>query len=655
MASEIEPNQSDGAPGSQTVDAMCRQFVEQCGDGVFAVDGDGCITLWNPAMAGFFGVAGVDCVGRVARDVFTSVGVPEIDELLSPLGDGSAAVLRDFTRLDPEDDRIHVYEASCQRMVCTSGLKSWMVAFVRDVTNRIQVEQSLIDSEHEHRLRFMQSADAILVIGRNGRYIDANPAATLVTGYSREEILSMGVPDLSVPEERSAARERFQDLVATGVSRAERVIRRKDGSLLHVEAHAIALGDGRMQTTVRDISERKIAEERLHEAIQKLQFHIERMTFGYIVWTPDLRVSEWNAAAELIFGCSAQDALGRRWESFVPEPDRDRVGKVVGEFISAESSSHSLQQNVCCDGTIIKCEWFNTPLFDSSGKLTAIASMVQDVTERELAESQIRHAQKMESLGVLTRGIAHDFGNLLTVVIGNLRMLRKRAALSDERCLQHMDLVDEAAKKAADLTSHLLAFARTGAHKPEQLDLNDIVTRGMKLLRGSVADNIAIEVSLGESLPKLMVDRSQIEQVVLNLCLNAAEAMPGGGVISLETRMSHLSAEDRTRCVPPDNPKPGPRVELVVRDTGEGMDEITSHRIFEPFYTTKVQGHGLGLAAVLGILKQHEAHVMTRSVVGEGTAFHIYFPLELNERVVEAMKQVEIREDFDATGRPLKR
>lgn len=600
-------------------------FVDQAQEGMVVFDGDLRIRLWNAAMARMTGLTEKECIGKSAPDVFAAAGVAEAQDSLAKTlrGENDALVPLSFRSDDRPQARS--YEASYYPIGNgAEGAMAGMVV-VRDVTGRPGLEE-LTESERKHRLRFMHAADAILVIDRDGRYIDANPAASKLTGYSLEELLNLRVPALSLPEDRAGAKKRFGRLLGTGVSRRERVIQRKDGTHVHVEAHAMHLGDGTIQTTVRDITERKAAEEQLHQVLQRLRFHIERMPLAYIVWTTDMRVAEWNPACERIFGWTTEQATGKNWMELVPESAQPRVRKVVSELLAGDTSSQWVSENTRADGSIITCEWFNTPLRDSSGEIIGLASMVQDVTEREAAEVQLRHAQKLESLGTLTRGIAHDFGNLLMVVMGNLALLQNRSDVS-EAARENLSLIEEAATKASDLTAHLLAFARTGRHNPERADLNVIVTESLKLVRASLEPNVHVVVDLDKEIPKFQVDRSQIEQILLNLCLNAGQAMADGGTIRIETHHRQLTTKELKRCVPPENRRPGPRVVLVVRDTGNGMDETTVNRMFDPFFSTKIEGHGLGMAAVLGILKQHEAHVVIDSVPGEGTTFNIYFPV----------------------------
>lgn len=610
-----------------------RLFVDQAQEGMVVFDDELRIRVWNAAMVRMTGLAEDDCIGESAAEVFAAAGVAEAEDSMAKALRGESDTLVPLAFHTDDDQQAQSYEASYYPIAGgAEGTMAGMVV-IRDVTRRPGLEE-LTESERKHRLRFMHAADAILVIDRNGRYIDANPAASKLLGYSRDEFLNLSVPALSLPAERAGARKRFGKLLGTGVSRRERVIQRKDGTHVHVEAHAMHLGDGTIQTTVRDITERKEAEEHLHQVLQRLRFHIERMPLAYIVWTTDMRVAEWNPACERIFGWTAEKANGKNWMELVPESAEPQVRRVVSELLAGDTSSQWVSDNIRADGSIITCEWFNTPLRDSGGDIIGLASMVQDVTEREAAEVQLRQAQKLESLGTLTRGIAHDFGNLLMVVMGNLALLQNRPDVS-EAAREHLSLIEEAATKASDLTAHLLAFARTGRHNPERADLNNLVTESLKLVRASLAPNVRVTVDLDEEIPEFRVDRSQVEQVLLNLCLNAGQAMADGGTITIQTHHKQLTSKELRRCVPQENRRPGPRIALVVRDTGHGMDETTISRMFDPFFSTRIEGHGLGMAAVLGILKQHEAHIVTDSAPGKGTTFTIYFPIHLTRAATD--------------------
>lgn len=600
---------------------------------------------------------------------------------------------------------------------------------------------------------FENASDAVLVTDHEGRYISANKSACDLTGYSRDELLQMRVGDLVAESERGYAQERFELLKETGRTLKYRVLKRKDGSCVTVEAHATAVGDGMFQTALRDVSQRAATEdalrqsveaystladlcnaavvsagtdgrviswnpaaealfgytdaeavgmpitnlaplrlreahesgfrrhvenateqpfartiqvdclrkdgtevpvevsvavgwrakdqvvtavirdmsqqheivERLNDALQRLQFHVQRMPLAYLVWDSDFRAVEWNPAAERIFGYTRAEALGRSaYELIVPPDVEERVRRIWKNLLDGDDSSHSINENVRRDGSRVTCEWFNTPLRDSRGRIHGVASMAMDVSEREQMESQLRNAQKLESLGVLASGVAHDFNSSLMVILGNTTLLRSLPELP-ARAGEYIDLIENAGLRAGEFIRHLLAYARTGRHNPQPTDLNDVLNDAASFVRSALGVDHELVFDLEDKLPLILADRGQLEQIVLNLCLNAKQAQPERGPIEVTTRLGSLSAKRAVQCVP-SQVEPGKYVELVVCDKGCGMDAETTQRIFDPFFTTKADGHGLGLAAVLGILRAHGAVAFVESRVGKGTRFHLYFP-----------------------------
>lgn len=601
---------------------------------------------------------------------------------------------------------------------------------------------------------FENAPDAILIIDGDGRYIDANRAACELTGYTRQEILRMGVGDLVAASDRPLSARRFEILRKQGHSRAIRMVQRKNGTVVPVEVNSSTLYDGAFQATIRDVSEAVAAQaelersldaystlvdicgasviscgpdgrirswnvaarelfgytteeaigrsitlliparlrqehvagfarrieatslerfvrtlhtealrkdgsevpvnisvavghqgdermftavvwdvtqqrdlvEALNDALQQLRFHIDRMPLAYIVCDVDRKVVEWNPAAEHIFGYTKAEATRRHGYDLIFPPDAVATADAVWhKLIDGDTANHSINPNVRKDGTRLMCEWFNTALRDSAGHIRGVASMVMDVSEREATAAQMRDAQKLESLGVLARGIAHDFNSSLMVILGNTALLRAAKGHSS-RVVEHIDLIEAAGTRASELVKQLLTYARTGRHNPQPTDINAIIRDTIKLVRSSVGKNHDLELQLCDSTATVIADPSQVEQVLLNLCLNAKQAMPRSGKIVLETRLADLTPSELRRCVPYDA-NPGCYFEIVVRDTGDGMDADTISRMFDPFFSTKAEGHGLGMAAVLGILRQHNAVALIESEPGAGTQAHVYFPV----------------------------
>jgi len=505
---------------------------------------------------------------------------------------------------------------------------------VRNVSQRIAAQQELQRSFDAYCTLVDLCHAAVISAGRDGLIRSWNPAAETLFGYSTAQATGMSLARL-IPErmlrEHVAAYERR----ATSVSDKPFVrsfgveALRRDGVEVPVEV-SVAVGgsptDPIFTAVIRDMTEHRAVVEKLNDALQRLQFHMERMPLAYIVWDVNFRVVEWNRAAERIFGYSKAEAVGKHaYELVVPAEAVEAVDKVWADLLQGDISSHSTNANVRKDGSRLTCEWINTPLRDSAGRIRGVASMARDASEREAMEARIRDAERLESLGVLAGGVAHDFNSSLMVILGNAALLRSIKDIP-LRAAEHIELIEEAGSRANQLIKHLLAYARTGRHNPQPTDLNAMIQGSLTFLRSSLGKSCDLELKLAKQLDPIVADRSQLEQIIMNLCLNAKQAMPKGGIIVITTGRTTLTPRQAARCVPYDV-RPGDYVEMVVADTGCGMDDATRSRIFDPFYTTKPEGHGLGLAAVLGILRQHLAAAWVESEVGKGTKMHIYFPI----------------------------
>jgi len=387
------------------------------------------------------------------------------------------------------------------------------------------------------------------------------------------------------------------------------------------------------QCTVVLLNSQRI--EALRDAHQRLSFHVNRMPLAYIVWDKDFRVLEWNPAAERIFGWSPDEALGKHPCGFiVPEEERPRIRRLWSKLSEGDDSNLSITPNIRKDGKNVDCEWFSTPLRDASGNVSGILSMVHDITEKTQLERQLQTAQRMEAVGTLAGGIAHDFNNVLTGILGYGELLRARVA-GDPQALADLDEISRAAERAATLTRQLLTFARRQVVEPVNLDLRDVVKDMMRFFVKIAGEQIDVKTFLAEDLPTIRADRGQIEQVLMNLIVNARDAMAGGGQLLVETGGVILEEEytQEHRYM-----KKGSYALLVVSDTGIGMDEATRKRVFEPFFTTKAQGKGtgLGLSVVYGIVKRHSGAIHLYSEPGKGTTIKVYFP------AIEAPPDVKI-------------
>lgn len=505
---------------------------------------------------------------------------------------------------------------------------------IRDISDRVHEHKKLQRSLDDFTTLVELCGAAVLSANAKGCITSWNPAAETLFGYKESEIVGQSIltliPQRLQNDHSSAFKKRIEgDQTQSFTSTLHTKAILKNKTEIPVElliAGGLHDHEYVLTAVIRDIGEHTDVVEKLNDALQVLRFHINRMPLAYIVWDTKFRVTEWNLTAERIFGYSKAEAIGRHAYDLIVPPDMTAtIDDIWSHLLEGDNSDHSINENIRKDGSRVVCEWFNTHLLDSSGNVRGVASMAMDVTIREEIEARIRETQKMESLGVLASGVAHDFNSSLMVILGNSTLLKTVKGLP-KQAHEYLETIDKAGLRANELIKHLLAYARTGRHNPQQTNLNDVINDILKLLTSTMGKMYPLDINLADQLPSIFADRSQIEQIVMNLCINAQQASKKQSTIHINTKRVTLSANRTAQCIPYDA-KSGDYIELCVKDEGCGMDKATISRIFDPFFTTKVDGHGLGLAAVLGILRQHLAVAFVDSKVGQGTNFHIYFPV----------------------------
>ena len=338
----------------------------------------------------------------------------------------------------------------------------------------------------------------------------------------------------------------------------------------------------------------------------------------------DGTIRTWNRAAERIFGYTAAEMVGNSVFRLIPPELHEEEHTLLARIRAGEHIAHYETMRVRKDGQRILVSLTLSPLVDSEGRLIGASTIKRDVTAQRAMENQLQQAQRMESVGRLAGGIAHDFNNLLTVINGLSIMTAQRLPEgSPER--QNLDQVVRAAERAAALTQQLLTFSRRQVAEVRMLDLNDLVTGLESLLRRLIGEHITLQVTRTHDLGRIRGNQAQLEQVLMNLALNARDAMPRGGLLSVATRnveVTDLMGREQLRLTP------GPYVMLSVSDTGVGMDAVTQANIFEPFFTTKSpgEGTGLGLSTVYAIVQQSGGAIYVYSEPDVGSTFKVYFP-----------------------------
>ncbi len=377
---------------------------------------------------------------------------------------------------------------------------------------------------------------------------------------------------------------------------------------------------------------RERAERALREANEHLAAVIQSSPLAIYTLDPTSTVQTWNRAAEALYGWQAEEVIGRPLPTIAQDLEdhrrlRDRV--LRGEALRGVEVTRRRK-----DGTLVNISLSVAPLHDAAGRVTGMLSLAADITEMRQLEVQYRQAQKMEAVGRLAGGIAHDFNNLLTAIIGTTALVLEDLGL-ESRARLDIQEIEKAAKRAAGLTRQLLIFSRQQVLEPRALDLNALVANLEKMLHRLIGEDIELRTKPAAALGAVRADPGQLEQAIMNLVVNARDAMPKGGRLTIETADVELGRSYVAAHVPT---QPGPYVLLAISDTGVGMDGATKARLFEPFFTTKEPGRGtgLGLATVYGIVKQSGGYVWAYSELGHGTTFKIYLP-----RVAETAESPE--------------
>ncbi|MEW6741410.1 MAG: PAS domain S-box protein [Planctomycetota bacterium] len=497
--------------------------------------------------------------------------------------------------------------------------------------------------QRRYRATFEHAPVGIVESTLDGRFVRVNKRFCDIFGYSRKELLARDFRSITHPDDLAISIEVTRQVAAgnRATQSLEKRYIRKDGTLVWGRVTLSLLRDdaGRpdaIVAIVEDISQRKQAEDALRASEERYRNVYDTAPLAFVVWDLEHRVTGWNNRAEEIFGWSRDEILGRNFFEFlIPEQARARVESVVSAIRRGEVERNVVNDNLTKSGEILTCQWNNSILYDSAGQPAGVMSLALDITahkraeeERQRLEAQLRRAQKMEAVGQFAGGVAHDFNNILTTILGHAELLRAELARlqgAGSPVPDSLQDIERSAQRAATLTRQLLVFSRRQVTQPEVLDLNDILRRMERLFQRVLSEDIRLTTMVASDLHRVVADSGQIEQVITNLVVNARDAMPRGGQLTLETRNVTL---DDAYVATHGDARPGPHVVLAVSDTGEGMDAKTLEHMFEPFFTTKPvgEGTGLGLATAYGIVKQAGGHITVYSEPGRGSTFRVYLP-----------------------------
>jgi len=546
--------------------------------------------------------------------------------------------------LTDKNDEIDALADALNKMMNTIGC---------DFTKRKQAEETIRESEKKYRTILESMQESYFEIDLKGNYTFFNDSLCEDHGYSRQELMGMNYKAYTTPETAKRAYQFFNEIYRTGRPKRslDHVIIRKDGSrrIIDMSISLMLSPSGEpigFWGVGRDVTERIEAEQALKKSEERYRTILDTMEEGY--FEDDLKgtLTFINDAGCRLMGYDRDELIGMTYRNYSSPETARHMYEVYHRIFESGNPEFMMDYEIIRkDGSVRTHQANSTILRDHAGRPKGFRVLARDITERKRAEdekakleAQLLQAQKMESVGRLAGGVAHDFNNMLSVILGYTELIKLRLE-PDNPLLHDLMEIERAAGRSKDITAQLLAFSRKQIISPRPMNLNDLISSTQKTLARLIGEDIDLRFYPGEGLWSIRFDLSQMEQILVNLAVNARDAMPHGGKLTVETA-NILMNEDYCRVHL--GSTPGPYVLLAVSDNGSGMDKETLQNVFEPFFTTKEigKGTGLGLATVYGIVQQNNGFINVYSEQGQGTTFKIYLPrsmdgVEVSEEILE--------------------
>jgi len=604
---------------------------------LFRVTPAGLLRQVNPAfVACLHGASPESLLGTPARDLHVDLADrTRWDTLVRAQGVGPAFE----TQLRRQDGTTFCARETVRAVRDPTGEVVLFEGLIEDVDAATCFEQRLQASELRYRRLFETAQDGILILDAEAAAIvDVNPFLCALLGLSREEILGRKLWEIGPFKDIPASRANFRELQTMEHIRYEDLpLETARGDSITVEFVSNvyrAGGKTVIQCNVRDIT------ERVHATAARavLSHAVEQAGESIVITDSRGAIVYVNPAFERVSGWPSAEALGKNPNILKSGKQGDAFYRGMWQTLARGEVWTGLIVNRRKDGTLFEEDATISPVRDAVGLVVNYVAVKRDVTKETRLERQLLQSQKMEAVGRLAGGVAHDFNNLIGVIKGYGELVHSRLG-SEHPLREKMEHLLKAADRAAGLTRQLLAFGRRQVLLPTVLEVGAVVLEMEKMLRRLIGEDLELVTRLAPDVGRVRADAGQIEQVLMNLAVNARDAMPDGGRITIEARNVDLDADYAAAHVPV---RPGPYVMLAMSDTGSGMNAATQARIFEPFFSTKGvgKGTGLGLSTVYGIIKQSGGYVWVTSEVGLGTTFEIYFP-RVDELAVPAQPEAQ--------------
>ena len=632
-----------------------KQVANSIGEWVWEVDVDGLYTYSSPGLEKIVGYKPEEVVGKMH---FYDLFIPEKKEELKKAAFEVFAMKESFKGfVNPnlhKNGTLVILETSGAPILDEQGRLLGYCGGDTDITERKRAEEALKESERKFRAIFDSTSDGMFLLDlETKKFVMCNEMCSKMLGFTQEEFLNLGIADIHPSEDLPFIFKHIGKVLEgnPGV-RADIRFRRKDGTVFFTDlSPSLMTADERKFALVvfKDITDRKQAEAILRESEERFRVVFERAGVGIALVDSTGYTLKSNPAIQNMLGYSADELAKMHFTEFVHPEDAEEELNLFMELIAGKRDTFRREERLIAkDGRVVWIDLTVTSQRRPEGDLERVIVMIIDITERKQAEeqmlslqAQLQQSQKMEAIGQLAGGVAHDFNNLLTVISVQaqlaLRVLREGDPLKEK--LKDIEL---SADRAGNLTRQLLAFSRRQILEMKVINLNFILKDMEKMLRRVIGEDIELKAVLSDDLGMVKVDPGQMEQVIVNLAVNAKDAMPQGGKLFLETANAELDEEYVRSHV---GMIPGAYIILSITDTGIGMSKEVKEQIFDPFFTTKEKGKGtgLGLSTVYGIVKQSGGDIYVYSEPNKGTTFKVYLP-----RVFEPPEELkkEAREEL---------
>ena len=498
----------------------------------------------------------------------------------------------------------------------------------RDISHRSTAEEALKESEEKYRELANSLPQIIFETDENGMITFVNQNAFDLFGYSQTDLANgLNALNMLIPQDRERALENIGKVLnGQKVGSVEYISQRRDGSEFPIVIYADRILRENKPVGIRgiiiDLTEQKRSEKMLRESEVRFRTALEANPDPVVIYDLEGNVNFFNHAFSEVFGWALEECQGKKMDMFVPEKNWPETKKMIEIVMAGKNVSATETCRYTKDGEIIPVVISGSIYYDQNGKPEGSVINLRDIREQKRLQAQLQMAQKIEAIGTLAGGIAHDFNNLLMAIQGNISLMLLDTDVSHPHYNSLMSIEDRI-QSGSKLTGQLLGYARKGKYELKPLNPNHIFQETSETF-GRMRKDITIHKNFSSDLHETRADIGQMEQVLLNLFVNAADAMPAGGKLSLTTE--NVTHEDMGNSVY--NPEPGIYVKLTVADTGTGMDKNIRERIFDPFFTTKEMGRGtgLGLASAYGIIENHGGYIAVESEKDQGTTFKIYLP-----------------------------